>query len=131
VYLSVLASTSIFYCYYDKVDIKPQDRILDAGCGIGGSSIWMAKNFKNQAIGITISPKQVAYAKKQAKRKNVADWVDLSAIALGRSALFQNHARAITVLVVILGSGWSVWELNAVDVHTDVTGALLFCIFLL
>jgi ubiquinone/menaquinone biosynthesis C-methylase UbiE len=61
---------------YDKVDIKPQDRVLDAGCGIGGSSIWMAKHFKNQAIGITISPKQVAYAKKQAKRKRVSDLVD-------------------------------------------------------
>jgi len=57
--------------------------------------------------------------------------VYLSAIALGRSALFQNHARAITVLVVMLGSGWSIWGLNAVDVQMDVTGALLFCIFLL
>jgi hypothetical protein len=57
--------------------------------------------------------------------------VYLSAIALGRSALFQNYARHITVLVVILGSGWSFLGLNAVDVQLDVTGALLFCIFLL
>ena len=61
---------------YDKVAITPQDRVLDAGCGIGGSSIWMAKQFKNQAVGITISAKQVAYAKKQAKRKGVADLTD-------------------------------------------------------
>ncbi|MFT4929578.1 MAG: hypothetical protein ACI8WB_005712 [Phenylobacterium sp.] len=57
--------------------------------------------------------------------------VYLSAIALGRSALFQNHARAITVVVVLLGSGWSLWGLNAPNQQTDVTGSLLFCIFLL
>lgn len=56
--------------------------------------------------------------------------VYLSAIALGRSALFQNYAHAITVLVVILGGGWSLWGLNGAS-QMDVTGALLFCIFLL
>jgi hypothetical protein len=56
--------------------------------------------------------------------------VYLSAIALGRSGLLQNHARLITALVVILGSSWSLWGLNAADQQTDVTGALLFCIFL-
>lgn len=57
--------------------------------------------------------------------------VYLSAIALGRSALFQNYARAITVVVIILGSAWSLWGLNAPNQQTDVTGALLFCIFLI
>ncbi|MFT7531118.1 MAG: hypothetical protein ACI9FD_002129 [Gammaproteobacteria bacterium] len=56
--------------------------------------------------------------------------VYLSAIALGRSGLFQNHAYRITTLVVMLGSFWSLWGLNAADQQTDVTGALLFCIFL-
>jgi hypothetical protein len=57
--------------------------------------------------------------------------VYLSAIALGRSALLQNNARAITVIVVIIGSIWSLWGLSASDHQTDITGALLFCIFLL
>ena len=57
--------------------------------------------------------------------------VYLSAIALGRSGLFQNHAHKITALVVILGGFWSLWGLNAPDQQTDVTGALLFCIFLM
>lgn len=61
---------------YDKVNIQSSDRVLDAGCGVGGSSMWMAKNFKNQAVGVTISAKQVAYAKKQARRKGVEELVD-------------------------------------------------------
>ncbi len=63
---------------YDKAEIKPTDRVLDAGCGIGGSSIWMAKNFGNRATGVTISGKQVDYAAKQAKKngvKGLADFV--------------------------------------------------------
>jgi hypothetical protein len=57
--------------------------------------------------------------------------VYLSAIALGRSGLFQHYARHITVLVVILGSLWSIWGLSAFSKQTDVTGAILFCIFLI
>lgn len=61
---------------YDKVVIQPSDRVLDAGCGIGGSAIWMAKNFKNKVTGITLSGLQVGYATKQAKRNNVSDLAD-------------------------------------------------------
>ncbi|MCK5872726.1 MAG: class I SAM-dependent methyltransferase [Methylococcales bacterium] len=61
---------------YDKAKIKPTDRVWDAGCGIGGSSIWMAKNFGNRATGVTISGKQVDYATKQAQKNNVANLAD-------------------------------------------------------
>jgi len=61
---------------YDTVNIKATDKVLDAGCGIGGSSIWMAKHHKNQVTGITISDKQANYAQKYAKRHGVADLVN-------------------------------------------------------
>ncbi len=61
---------------YDKAQIKPTDRVWDAGCGIGGSSIWMAKKYGNHATGVTISGMQVDYATKQAKKKGVADLAD-------------------------------------------------------
>ncbi len=61
---------------YDTVGIKPTDKVLDAGCGIGGSSIWMARHHQNKVTGITVSAKQVSYARKHAKRHGVADLVE-------------------------------------------------------
>jgi tocopherol O-methyltransferase len=56
--------------------IKPEDHVLDAGCGIGGSSIWLAKNIGCRATGITVSAQQVEHAKRNAQRHGVADKVD-------------------------------------------------------
>ena len=61
---------------YEAADIKPSDYVLDAGCGIGGSSIWMAKNHANRLKAITISAKQAYYAGRHAKRHGVAENID-------------------------------------------------------
>lgn len=39
--------------------VKTGQLVLDAGCGVGGSSIFLAKVFKCNTIGITLSEKQV------------------------------------------------------------------------
>jgi tocopherol O-methyltransferase len=50
---------------------KKNTTILDAGCGIGGSSIYLAKKYPNVTFtGITIAPNQVALATKFAKERN-------------------------------------------------------------
>lgn len=49
--------------------------ILDAGCGVGGSSIFLAKEKSCQARGITLSARQVATATKYAKQHGVRDLV--------------------------------------------------------
>jgi len=61
---------------YQIAGIKPEDHVLDAGCGIGGSSIWLAKNAGCRATGITVSAQQVEHAKRNAQRHGVADKVD-------------------------------------------------------
>ncbi|WP_445370924.1 SAM-dependent methyltransferase [Methylomonas sp. HW2-6] len=61
---------------YNKAGIQPGDHLLDAGCGIGGSTIWMAKQHGNRVTGITISAKQADYARDHAKRHGVAELVD-------------------------------------------------------
>ena len=49
-----------------KVNITAADRVLDAGCGVGGAAIYLAKKFECIAEGITLSHKQVAFARQKA-----------------------------------------------------------------
>ena len=48
---------------------------MDAGCGQGGSSIWLAKNYDVQVTGITLVPHQVKIAQREAKNLGLADRV--------------------------------------------------------
>lgn len=52
----------------EEAAITSADHVLDAGCGIGGSSIYLAKHYGCKVVGITISPKQIEEARKQALR---------------------------------------------------------------
>ena len=55
----------------DRVAIRPGERVLDAGCGIGGSSIWLAAQRGAQAVGITLSGRQVARARQLAQARGL------------------------------------------------------------
>jgi SAM-dependent methyltransferase len=48
----------------DRAGIREGTRVLDAGCGVGASSIWLAKNRGAVVVGITIAPEQVELARK-------------------------------------------------------------------
>ncbi len=58
-----------------KIGVKEGDVILDAGCGQGGSSVWLAENYKVQVTGITLVPHQVKKAQKNARVSNVQNRV--------------------------------------------------------
>jgi tocopherol O-methyltransferase len=60
---------------YQLGQISSTDCVLDAGCGIGGSSIWMAKHHQNQVTGITISQNQAIQATRHAQRQGVENLV--------------------------------------------------------
>jgi tocopherol O-methyltransferase len=50
---------------------KPQT-ILDVGCGIGGSSLYLAEKFGANVTGITLSPVQANRAKERARSAGLA-----------------------------------------------------------
>ena len=49
------------------------DRILDVGCGIGGSSLYLAEKFNASVTGITLSPVQATRAIARAAEKGLSD----------------------------------------------------------
>ncbi|MEK7194417.1 MAG: methyltransferase domain-containing protein [Patescibacteria group bacterium] len=52
-------------------EIKPNRDVLDVGCGVGASSIYLAEHLGERVTGIIISPIQVDIAKKFAADSNV------------------------------------------------------------
>ncbi len=59
------------------VAIKPTDFVLDAGCGLGGSAIWLAQNIGCRVVGITIVPHQVETAQKFVKKYQLENKIDI------------------------------------------------------
>jgi tocopherol O-methyltransferase len=55
--------------------VQQAAEILDVGCGIGGSSLYLAAKFRAAATGITLSPVQAARATERARAAGLSDYV--------------------------------------------------------
>lgn len=99
-------------------DVGPQDRILDAGCGRGGTSFMANLRFGCGVDGVSLSQKQVDFANEQAAQRGVADkvrfhvknmldtgfeagaykaiWNNESTMYVELSLLFAAHSRLLT-----------------------------------
>lgn len=55
----------------ELLEILPNSKILDIGCGMGGSSFYLAKQFNASVNGITLSNKQMLIANKFADEKKI------------------------------------------------------------
>jgi tocopherol O-methyltransferase len=59
----------------ERVKIQPGERVLDAGCGVGGSSLWLAQERSVDVVGITLPARQVAMARSYAAQRGLTDRV--------------------------------------------------------
>jgi len=57
----------------ERGEIHKGDHVLDAGCGQGGSSMWMAKNIGAKTSGISPVPGQIEKAKRLAATRDLTD----------------------------------------------------------
>jgi len=59
-------------------EIKPHQHILDAGCGVAGSSLFLANEFKCTVKGITLSHKQAAIALHEISKAKLEGQIEVS-----------------------------------------------------
>ncbi len=59
------------------LDLKPEHRVLEIGCGWGGFAEYAAKHVGCNVVGVTISQEQLDFARNRISKADLADKVDL------------------------------------------------------
>jgi tocopherol O-methyltransferase len=90
----------------DLASLKSGDQVLDAGCGVGGSSIWLASARGCRCVGITLVESQAALARGFAAKRGVA----------GKARFLVND---FTRTAFAPGSFDAVWALESFDHAPD------------
>lgn len=57
----------------DLAKVKPGHLILDAGCGVAGSGIWLAREREAEVVGLNIVHKQLTIGAGLAKKRNLLE----------------------------------------------------------
>ncbi|MBW4522467.1 MAG: methyltransferase domain-containing protein [Scytolyngbya sp. HA4215-MV1] len=86
-------------------EVQQAEQILDVGCGIGGSSLYLAQKFGATAIGITLSPVQANRATERATTFGMANSTLPNASFQVANALAMPFADGSFDLVWSLESG--------------------------
>jgi tocopherol O-methyltransferase len=60
-----------------RADLQPHDRVLDAGCGVGGTSMWIAEEYRAHVVGITLVPSQIERAQRYVRERNLESLVQI------------------------------------------------------
>jgi cyclopropane-fatty-acyl-phospholipid synthase len=60
-----------------KLRLAPGERLLDIGCGWGGLVCWAAAQYGVEAVGVTLSEKQVAEARSRVEAQGLAGRVEI------------------------------------------------------
>jgi len=55
-----------------KLRLQPGERLLDIGCGWGSLALHAVEHYGVSALGITLSPRQVAFAERRAAQRGLA-----------------------------------------------------------
>ena len=59
-----------------KVDLRPGETVVEAGCGWGGFALHMAREYDVEVKAYNISHEQIAFARQRAKEEGLADKVE-------------------------------------------------------
>jgi tocopherol O-methyltransferase len=71
----------------EEVGVGAGDRVLDAGCGVGGTAMWLAAELQARVVGISITMEHVLRARTYARRRGLQDQVTFEIADFADTAL--------------------------------------------
>jgi len=85
-----------------KLSLRPQDRVLDVGCGIGGAARYMTAQTGSHVTGIDLTPEFIVVARELSKRVRLAEKLQFEA-ASALDMPFDNASfdAAVTIHVAM------------------------------
>jgi SAM-dependent methyltransferase len=54
-----------------RAGLRPGDRVLDAGCGVGGTALWLTEQRNADAVGINVVADHIARARRHAAERGL------------------------------------------------------------
>jgi tocopherol O-methyltransferase len=85
----------------ERASVPRGARVLDIGCGLGGSALWLAKQFDCDVTGMTISPVQARMAAAKARSRHLSDRVRFE---LNDANLWQPEPESIDLIWIMESS---------------------------
>ena len=95
----------------ERANVSAGTRVLDAGCGVGGSAIWLARERGAQVVGLTLLESQVALARRLATER-------------GLDALLRFEVGDMAETGLPAGSFDVVWNIESMCHVADLDGYL-------
>ncbi|MGH9382813.1 MAG: SAM-dependent methyltransferase [Vicinamibacterales bacterium] len=80
------------------VDLQRGERVLDAGCGVGGTDLWLAERFDVQVVGLNIQPMHLAEARRLALSHRAGHGVRFSMQDFTEMAIADNRFDVVWAL---------------------------------
>lgn len=71
----------------ESVGLRSGERVLDAGCGVGGTSMWLAETYDCDVVGVNLVEDHVARAERYARERNLMTQVRFEVSDFGATNL--------------------------------------------
>lgn len=77
--------------------IRPTDLVVDAGCGVGGTAIYLAKRYGCRVFGVNICQHQIDIANEKIKAANLTHLIKVEYGDCSNSLSFDDHSVDVVV----------------------------------
>ena len=79
----------------ERLNIQPGQKILDAGCGVGGASLWLAPRTEAHFTGISVSQVHVHDAQRYAMERGITGQTEFLLADYTRTPFPDNHFDSV------------------------------------